>query len=256
LALPSAVCRLLYSSSSSLLSLIVMSTATPFPPTELSLLIEWADQEADMVVDIEELSATSFQEVSKVLEKWQSDHEDDDEDACISVSEHSIDNEDVSNDIDIMEIDEQLGANLLGDDVFGGPCCASPTGPLEELVLMSVDDDERFFAPLLEDDDTQDLLLQDMDVLAEDATATLRFSLSSLHDKKRLPSPFDEQYRETIKKLEESMRRSQETRKSLTMKTPKTEKYGRSKSVTGVLTSIENSSRQIQTYLQTVQRAV
>lgn len=221
----------------------------PFPSTDLSLPIDWADHDNDMVVDIEELSATSHQEVSKVLEKWQSDREDDDDDACISSSEDSYDEEDENTDLDIMEIDEQIGSNLLGDDVFGGPCCSSPTGPLEELVLMAVEDDERFFAPLLEDDVARELW-EAADAFEDDEASNAAYATFD-----KTPAPFDERYRETLKKLEESMKRSQETRKSLTMKTPKTEEYGRSKSVTGVLTSIENSSRQIQTYLQTVQRA-
>jgi hypothetical protein len=245
---------------------------TPFHSTDLSLLAEWADHDTDMVVDdIEGLSDTSNQEVSKVLEQWQSDHEDDNDDACVSNSDdNSTSSDDECVDFDIMEIDEQIGSNLLGDDVFGGPCCSSPTGPLEELVLMSVDDEERFFAPLLDDDDgdvNQELLEASVVLTADDIVASLVTSTTPTFsyedgDKKNstttTPSPFlfDERYRETLKKLEESMKRSQETRRSLTMKTPKTEQYGRSKSVSGVLTSIENSSRQIQTYLQTVQRTV
>ena len=60
----------------------------------------------------------------------------------------------------------------------------------------------------------------------------------------------DEKYRSTLQKLTESMIRSQESRKCFQMKTPKTEKYARSKSVSKVLSSIEQSTRQIQTYLQ------
>lgn len=60
----------------------------------------------------------------------------------------------------------------------------------------------------------------------------------------------EEQYRQTLQKLTESMQRSQETRKSLQMKTPKTEKYPRRQSVSKVLTSIEQSSKQLQEYLQ------
>jgi hypothetical protein len=158
----------------------------------------------------EELSATSNEEASKVLEQWQADQED--------------------QDLELMEVDEQIGSNLLGDDIFGEPC-VSPTGPLEELVLMTVDDDDdRFFAPLLD---------------SEESAANSKVT-SSL--------PFEERYQATLKKLEESMMRSQETRKSLSMKTAKTEAYERVKSVSGVLTSIETSSHQLQTYLKTIQR--
>ena len=60
-------------------------------------------------------------------------------------------------------------------------------------------------------------------------------------------------YQGILKTLEASMKRSQETRKSLTMKTPKTEEYNRSGIVTDALSSIENSSRQLlqRAFLQT-----
>jgi hypothetical protein len=196
---------LLINLSTSTMSLSVLSS-----PTELTLPTEW-DHDTEMLND-EELSATSNEEASKVLEQWQADQED--------------------QDLELMEVDEQIGSNLLGDDIFGEPC-VSPTGPLEELVLMTIDDDDdddRFFAPLLDSDEP-----------APNSKAT-----SSL--------PFEERYQATLKKLEESMMRSQETRKSLSMKTTKTETYERVKSVSGVLTSIETSSRQLNTYLKTIQR--
>ncbi len=175
-------------------------------PTELTLPTEW-DHDTDMLND-EELLATSNEEASKVLEQWQADQDED---------------------LEIMEVDEQIGSNLLGDDIFGVPC-ASPTGPLEELVLMKFeDDDDRFFAPLL-----------------DDVTSSSCSGSGSL--------PFDARYQATLKKLEESMRRSQETRRSLTMKTSRTEKYERTNCVSGVLSSIEVSSRQLQIYLSVIQR--
>jgi hypothetical protein len=171
---------------------------------EFAFPSEW-DQDTDMMND-EELSATSNEEANKVLEQWQADQDAE---------------------LEIMEIDEVLGSNLLGDDIFGASC-ASPTGPLEELVLMTIeDDDERFFAPILDD-------------LGSDEPSNL---------------PFEARYAATLKKLQESMLRSQETRKSLTMKTTKTEKYERTSSVCGVISSIESSSRQLQGYLKNVQRS-
>lgn len=180
-----------------------MSFSTVPSQTELTLPTEW-DHDTEMLND-EELSATSNEEASKVLEQWQADQDED---------------------LEIMEVDEQIGSNLLGDDIFGS-ACASPTGPLEELVLMNIDEeDDRLFAPLL-------------DVHDETPSCAPTSSL-----------PFDERYEVTLKKLQESMQRSQETRKSLTMKTTKTEKYARTKSVSGVLSSIEMSSRQLQYYLK------
>jgi hypothetical protein len=63
----------------------------------------------------------------------------------------------------------------------------------------------------------------------------------------------DDVFKETFKKLTESMKRSQETRQSLRMTTAKTDKYPRRASVSKVLSSIESSSRQIDSYLQTLQ---
>jgi hypothetical protein len=156
----------------------------------------------------EELSASSHEEASKVLEQWQTDQDQD---------------------LDIMELDEQIGSNLLGDELFGPPCM-SPTGPLEELNMVTTDEDgSRFFAPIGED------------------CKSLPMSTVSY---------VDERYKATLSKLQESMRRSQDSRKALSLKTHKTAKYGRRKSVSGVLTSIEKSSRQVNQYLRAIQRQV
>jgi len=174
---------------------------------QLDLPCEW-DHEEDMMQD-EELSATSHEEASKVFEQWQTDDDQD-------------------QDLDIMEVDEQLGSNLLGDDIFHDPCM-SPTGPLEELVFMSLDEEDvgRFSLSLLSDE-------------AADTTSSL---------------PFEERYKVTLEKLAESMKRSQETRKSLSMKTKKTEEYSRTTSVSGVLNMIEKSSQELlKVHIKNMQR--
>lgn len=176
--------------------------------TQLTLPSEW-DDDNEMMQD-EELSATSHEEASKVFELWQTDEQ-----------EHEL---------DIMEVDEQMGSNLLGDDIFHDPCM-SPTGPLEELVFMALDEEDvgRFSLTLLSDE-------------ASDSDTT-----SSL--------PFEERYKATLEKLAQSMKRSQETRKSLTMKTPKTEEYPRTTSVSGVLTCIEKSTQELlKVHLKNMQR--
>lgn len=169
-------------------------------PTDLVLPSEW-DHDTEMLNE-EELSATSHEEAGKVFEQWQTDQDQD---------------------LDIMEVDEQIGSNLLGDEIFGTPCI-SPAGPLEELHMVSDDDDDScgYFAH-------------------EDAKSS---PLSPC-------SPLDERYRASLMKLQESMKRSQETRKCLSLNTLKTESYARRKSVCGVLSSIEKSSSQIQKYLWT-----
>jgi hypothetical protein len=178
-------------------------------PSDLVLPSEW-DHDTEMLNE-EELSATSHEEACKVLEQWQT-YED----------QYP----------DIMEVDEQIGSNLLGDEIFGDPCL-SPTGPLEELHMMSNDSDAcRYFTPFGEE--------------------TRPPSIPSMPSFNHL----DDRYKATLLKLQESMMRSQETRKSLSMKTFKTEKYARRKSVCGVLTSIEKSSRQVNHYLRGIQRQV
>jgi hypothetical protein len=58
--------------------------------------------------------------------------------------------------------------------------------------------------------------------------------------------PFEERYKATIEKLQASMERSQETRKSLLIQTSKTEKYERLDSVKEILSCIATSSKQVQ----------
>jgi hypothetical protein len=172
---------------------------------EFTLPTEWS-HDTEMMSD-DEFSVTAHEEAGKVFEQWQTDNPDD---------------------LDIMEVDEQLETNLLDDDIFHDPC-VSPTCPLEELVMMSFDDEDldRFSLSFLE-------------VYQNEATSS---------------SPFDERYKATLSKLAESMQRSQETRKSLQMNTPKTKDYTRTKSVSGVLSSIEKSSQQLQVYLKNIRQS-
>jgi len=183
-------------------------------PTEFALPTAWEHEDSVMITD-EELSATSHEEASKVFEQWQTDDEEQDG-------------------MDIMEVDEQIGSILLGEEIFPDPC-ASPTGPLEELVFMNLgeEDVDRFSLSLFND-------------------APTTTDSSSKNGDKTSSLPFEERYKATLEKLAESMKRSQETRKSLKMKTTKTEGYARKSSVCGVLSSIEKSTEQLQGYLKTV----
>jgi hypothetical protein len=175
---------------------------------------EW-DHDTEMLQDEELSGATSSnEEAIKVLELWKVDQDQD---------------------LEMMEIDEQIDANLLEDDIFG-PSCVSSTDPLEDLVLVNIldEDDDHFFAPFSDS--------------ADDTTPPSCTSTSSF--------PLEERHQMILKKLQESMKRSQETRKSLsTMKTYKMEQYPRIKSVNGVLSSIEMSSHQLQDYyIKSIQR--
>ncbi|CAJ1934467.1 unnamed protein product [Cylindrotheca closterium] len=180
----------------------------PFPshtdlalPSDLVLPSEW-DHDTEMLNE-EELSATSHEEAGKVLEQWQTDNDQD---------------------LDIMEVDEQIGSNLLGDEIFGTPPCVSPTHQqLGEIHMVTPD---------------------------------RQYSSAHYSPQENKSTYLDERYRATLLKLQESMKRSQDTRRALVVETPKTEKYARRNSVHGVLSNIENSSRQVNHYLRTIQRHV
>ena len=234
---------------------------------------EWAEADTQMITDDDEglLSSTSVQAASKVLEQWLSDGQHDShqrfQDSTLHYqgsynavtvtpcdsSASSAEHDDVSKTdlASLMEVDEQIGENLLGDEVFGGVPgeilhlgCSLPM--IEESTYNSFagldvdlsEEDRRFLAPLLEDTSTT-MMDYDAGYVVTDA-----------------PSPImnQERYQEIIKKLEASMKRSQESRKSLYMKTSKMKEYQRKGSVTGVLSSIESSSRQLQTFLKAVQQ--
>jgi len=250
---------------------------------------EWAEADTQMMVvdDDELLSPTSVQAASKVLEQWLSDgqHEPNQRieenrfdfeapynvispcDSKASLSEHGDDG--ATDLVSLMEVDKQIGNNLLGDEVFGGGSggeqlhlgCSLPNATIEESTFSATmnsfsalnvmddmsEEDRRFLAPLLEDSTTTTMDYDAGYVVTDEG---------SPYPSPSSPSPIlnQERYQEILKKLEASMKRSQETRKSLTMKTPKMKKYTRRDSVTGVLSSIESSSRQLQTFLQTVQQ--
>lgn len=177
-------------------------TMSPFADaSDLTIDAEW-DNMCDVMQE-DELPTSSKEEVCTVLKEWTSDEE--------------------SVDMDIMEVDEQIGSNFLSDDLFG-LSCASPVSPQEELVSISVDArSDRFLTPPLSPEYP---------------------SLLGRNDR----------YHEAFKKLSAMMQKSQESRVCLTMKTPKAdESYMRRKSVSDVLSSIEKSRRQLETCFAPVQ---
>mmetsp|Transcript_9891 Transcript_9891/g.23871 ORF Transcript_9891/g.23871 Transcript_9891/m.23871 type:complete len:205 (-) Transcript_9891:442-1056(-) len=68
--------------------------------------------------------------------------------------------------------------------------------------------------------------------------------------------PLEERYKATLEKLQASMKRSQETRNCLTLKTATTESYERTGSVKEILSSIATSSGQVQKYVTSIQRPI
>jgi len=68
--------------------------------------------------------------------------------------------------------------------------------------------------------------------------------------------PLEERYKATLQKLKASMKRSQETRNCLTMKTSATESYERVNSVKEIMSSIATSSGQVQQYVTSMKRTI
>jgi hypothetical protein len=155
---------------------------------DLTIDSEW-DNMCDIVpseVDI----LSSSKEVCKVLEEWTSDDE--------------------SIDMDIMEVDEQIGSNFLCDDLFGDVTCSTTSQP-------------------------------NLNLPARD-TFTEIFLSSEI-----VPKSVDMRYSQAFLSLQESMRRSQETRMALTMKTNQASgDYSRRENIAAVLASIQDSGRKLQ----------
>jgi hypothetical protein len=198
--------------------------------------------------------------------------------SAAAVSDNDEDDESLPEDIQtLMEVDEEIGSNFLDEEVFGGGAasespppipsayyCPSPTGPLEEFdgyygssyglfcanpPPIIDENDDRFLAPLLDEEDHEAVVMALDSVLVEVITTqNINFDPNAPFDKER--------YEQVHKKLAECMKKTQETRECLTMKNPKTEKYSRSKAVSGVISSIEKSSRQLEKYLQSFQKAI
>ena len=178
------------------------------------------EEDTVMMIDEDFASTSSYEEANIMFEHWQNTDFDD---------------------LDVMEVDEQIGSNLLfsEDEIFVSDPCVSPTGPLEELTMLKFDEEDldRFSLAFL--DFTDESPPSTIDEVVNDT----------------IQVPFEERYKMTMTKLAESMKRSQETRKSLQMRTPKTKDYQRSNSVTGVISSIEMSSQQLQVYLKSIRQA-
>lgn len=131
------------------------------------------------------------------------------------------------------------------DQDMQDPTNAFHSQSLEELfnnALYLVNDDEYknldqaqggFLDPLL-NVDTTDL---------DDSASTASIGL-----------PLEERYKASLEKLQASMKRSQETRNCLTMKTSATESYERIGSVKEIVSSIATSSGQVQKYVTSIKR--
>ena len=132
-------------------------------------------------------------------------------------------------DADMMDVDIDVGTKLPNEEIAFVDFCPSPTSPMDELNYMNGEDMDKFSLDFLDTVETPTLVVTEEEVSK---------------------GSFEDRYNATLQKLAESMKRSQETRKSLVMKTTQTEHYSRSTFVSGVVESIETSSRQLQSYIQ------
>jgi len=172
-----------------------MSLIAPILSSDLRITSEW-DAIGDIVPD-EPFTSSSAADVNDVLEEWTSDEED--------------------SDLNIMDVDEQIGSNLFADSIFGDEPAAPPPSQLDSMHL-DLEGDDYFICP-------------------SSPVGTQDFPLG------------DNKYRDAFQKLTESMKRSEETRASLKLQTSLSMKKfeERRKSISTVLNSIENSSKQIHT---------
>ena len=193
---------------------------------------------------------------------------------------------------DIMEIDEQIGTNFLGDDIFGSGCTGGLCAPsllLEEFEFDAPDDDMEEVTAMDLSKIEYDLMMKppsappvvsgDVDggcspSFCPSSPTTVVMTKSfvvfgeshqvSPVEKKSTKKKSKHQDKEEkaaaapLKKLQELMKRSELSRRSLSMTTPKTKKYYKSKkrrtSLTNAISSIETSSTQIQEILMKQQK--
>jgi len=142
-----------------------------------------------------------------------------------------------------------------GDNIF-------PTRPLEELFnnALHFDNDHDHYQHHHHHHNRQAGQYQFLDPLMNDGVDTTDHDLVLCVDDDESSStasiglPLEERYQATLGKLQASMKRSQETRNCLSMKTVTTESYERVGSVKEILSSISASSNQVQKYVTSIQR--
>jgi hypothetical protein len=228
---------------------------------EFTLPTDW-DHCSELLINDEEFSAAST-EVSMIYEQFQMEQDVDEYDEVDQADDPTSFMEVDDDDDD----DEQiiLGSNMLlldDDEIFHDPCLP-PSGGMEYLESISLDD--RFSLSLLEEEEVvvedescsttsrqQLLLLPPEEDHATTTTTTSTASAGSTTTPAAAakdPLFEQERYKMMLDRLAESMRRSQETRKSLTIHTAKTQDYyhnERRTSLSGVLSSVEKSTTAIQ----------
>lgn len=134
----------------------------------------------------------------------------------------------------LLEDDEDMMMLDVGFDPEETP----PTPPTGRLFLEEALADTLAAAVHQGDDDDDSYFATHSDMSSGSPSAGLTSFL-----------PLEQRYQASLDKLAASMKKSQETRKSLRMQTAETAEYTRWGSVSGTLSSIEKSTQQLQTYL-------
>lgn len=134
----------------------------------------------------------------------------------------------------LLEDDEDMMMLDVGFDPEETP----PTPPTGRLFLEEALADTLAAAVHQGDDDDDSYFTTHSDMSSGSPSAGLTSFL-----------PLEQRYQASLDKLAASMKKSQETRKSLRMQTAETAEYTRWGSVSGTLSSIEKSTQQLQTYL-------
>lgn len=134
----------------------------------------------------------------------------------------------------LLEDDEDMMMLDVGFDPEETP----PTPPTGRLFLEEALADTLAAAVHQGDDDDDSYFTTHSDMSSGSPSAGLTSFL-----------PLEQRYQASLDKLAASMKKSQETRKSLRMQTTETAEYTRWGSVSGTLSSIEKSTQQLQTYL-------
>jgi hypothetical protein len=179
-----------------------------------------------VIVEEDLVSENSYQEAIQVLQVWQQEEADEDTPMSGVADE---DDDDV-----IMQLDADEGLLPTLNDFYDS--ISADTCPPEELLADAVITDSSS----TENSDS------------DDSTSSDSFLSLEEEDDDESKDETTRAFQETLQKLAESMKRSQETRQSLYAQTPKLQDYQRLGSVEKVLRSIEFSSYQIDSYCKTL----
>mmetsp|Transcript_9309 Transcript_9309/g.14925 ORF Transcript_9309/g.14925 Transcript_9309/m.14925 type:complete len:230 (-) Transcript_9309:1959-2648(-) len=192
----------------------------------------------DVVIQDDDLfSESSHSEAAQVYQSWQSEDED-------MMSNTGIVSEEEDDVIMQLEEDEGLLPSTLEDDFYDDvdrDIISSTDDTISLMLLTSAQDTPALVAPTT-------LISTKSNVINSIKGNDSFLSVPSVQDERT-------RFQSTVFKLAESMRRSQETRRSLYARTPGLSDYKRLGSVERVLQSVEFSTHQVDSYCKALAAA-